>query len=151
MLLDQVRLDKVIIIIIMNLFIEGSLISAYALFFLRALFGATWIHFLIRGWPLSFRRGRVSHTRREVGTFGEETLGTTVPQDENLPTCEPSGLEPPTYHILGRQHRLVHHGLNNLATKDGHQVGCFLYNPLPNILVPLERQRALFTICSCYQ
>ena len=46
-------------------------------------------------------------------------LDTTVPQDENLPTCAPSGLEPPTYHILGRQHCSVHHGLNNSATKAG--------------------------------
>ena len=28
-------------------------------------------------------------------------LGTTVPHDEYLPTCAPSGLEPPTYHNLG--------------------------------------------------
>ena len=34
----------IIIIIIINLFIEGSLISAKALFCLRALFGATLIH-----------------------------------------------------------------------------------------------------------
>ena len=34
----------IIIIIIINLFIEGSLISAKALFCLRALFGATRIH-----------------------------------------------------------------------------------------------------------
>ena len=43
-------------------------------------------------------------TWREVGTFDKEPLGTTVPQDENVPTCAPSGLEPPTYHILGLQH-----------------------------------------------
>ena len=53
-------------------------------------------------------------TRGEVGTFGEETFG-----DENLPTCAPSGLEPPTYHILGRQHCLVQDGLNNSVTKAG--------------------------------
>ena len=40
------------IIIIIDLFIEGSLISAQALFSLRALFGATRIHSFIRGWPL---------------------------------------------------------------------------------------------------
>ena len=33
-------------------------------------------------------------TQQEVGTFGEETFGTAVPQDENLRTCAPSGLEP---------------------------------------------------------
>ena len=49
-------------------------------------------------------------------------MGTTVPQDENLPTCAPSGLEPPTYHILGRQRCSVHHGLNNSATKTGNTV-----------------------------
>ena len=31
-------------LIIINLFIEGSLISAQALFYLGTLFGATWIH-----------------------------------------------------------------------------------------------------------
>ena len=46
-------------------------------------------------------------------------MGTTVPQDENLPTCVTSGLKPPTYHILVHQHWLVHHGLNNSATKAG--------------------------------
>ena len=46
-------------------------------------------------------------------------MGTTVPKDESLPTCALSGLEPPTYHILGLQHCLVHHGLNNSATKEG--------------------------------
>ena len=34
--------------IIINLFIEGSLISAKVLFSLRALFGATWIHSLYK-------------------------------------------------------------------------------------------------------
>ena len=109
-------LSQIIIIIIINLFIEGSLISAKALFCLRALFGATWIHSYRR--MASLIRTRLSDlcTRREVGTFGEETWGTTVPKDENLPTCAPSGLEPPTYHILGRQHCSVHQGLNNSAT-----------------------------------
>ena len=37
-------IDVCLIIIIINLFIEGSLISAKALFCLRALFGATRIH-----------------------------------------------------------------------------------------------------------
>ena len=46
-------------------------------------------------------------------------LGTAVPQDENLPTCALPGLEPPAYHILGCQHGLVHHGVNNSATKAG--------------------------------
>ena len=51
------------IIIITNLFIEGSL--AKALFCLRALFGATQIHSWIR----------YAVERREVGTFSEETFG----------------------------------------------------------------------------
>ena len=46
----------------------------------------------------------MTNTGREEGTSYEETFGTAVPQDENLPTCDPSGLKPPTYHILGRQH-----------------------------------------------
>ena len=44
-------------------------------------------------------------------------LGTTVPQDENLPSCAPSGLKPSTYCILGLQHWLVHHGLTNSASR----------------------------------
>ena len=40
----------------------------------------------------------------------------------NLPTCAPPGLEPPTYHILGRQHCSVHHDLKNSATKAGYEV-----------------------------
>ena len=105
-------------IIIINLFIEGSLISANALFCLRALFGATRIHSYMR--IASLIRTRLSDLcmRREEGTFGEETWGTTVPQDENLPICAPSGLKPPTYYLLGRQHCSVHHGLNNSATKE---------------------------------
>ena len=64
----------IIIIIIINLFIEGSLISAKALFCLRALFGATRIHSCTR--MASLIRTRLSDlcTRREVGTFGEETF-----------------------------------------------------------------------------
>ena len=64
-----------IIIIIINLFIEGSLISAKALFCLRALFGATRIQSCMR--MASWIRTRLSDlcTRREVGTFGEETFG----------------------------------------------------------------------------
>ena len=59
---------------------------------------------LIRRWPLPLGRGRmIFYTRRELGTLGEKTLCTTVPQ-ESLPTCALSGLEPPTYHILGCQH-----------------------------------------------
>ena len=99
----------IIIVIIINLFIEGSLISAKALFCLRALFGATRIHSYMR--MASLIRTRLSD------------LCTTVPPDENLPTCVPSGLEPPTYHILGCQHCLVHHGLTNLATKAGMTKG----------------------------
>ena len=59
----------IIIIIIINLFIEGSLISAKALFCLRALFGATRIHFYTRMASLNrtrfsdlcrhFRRGKL--------------------------------------------------------------------------------------------
>ena len=33
-------------------------------------------------------------TPREVGTLARKLFCTTVPQDENLPTCAPSGLEP---------------------------------------------------------
>ena len=64
----------IIIIIIINLFIEGSLISAQALFCLRALFGATRIHSYTR--IASLIRTRLSdlYTRREEGTFGEETF-----------------------------------------------------------------------------
>ena len=67
--------NYIIIIIIINLFIEGSLISAKALFCLRALFGATRIHSCTR--MASWIRTRLSDlcTRREVGTFGEETFG----------------------------------------------------------------------------
>ena len=59
---------------IINLFIEGSLIRAKALFCLRALFGATRIHSYTR--MASLIRMRLSDlcTRREVGTFGEETF-----------------------------------------------------------------------------
>ena len=45
------------------------------------------------------------YTQREVGTCGEETFGYyCTPGLKNLPTCALSGLEPLTYHILGRQH-----------------------------------------------
>ena len=117
--------NQVIIIIIINLFIEGSLISAKALFCLRALFGATRIHSYAR--MSSLIRTQLSDLcmRREEGTFGEETFGYNCTQDENLPTCTPSGLEPPTYHILGLQHCSVHHGLNNSATKAGSLVHIF--------------------------
>ena len=56
-------------LIIINLFIEGSLISAQALFSLGALFGATWIHL-----NLELGCGSVTYTRLEVGTFSEETF-----------------------------------------------------------------------------
>ena len=61
--------------IIINLFIENSLISAKALFYPRAYFGATWIHTYMR--MASWIRTRLSDLcmRREVGTFGEETFG----------------------------------------------------------------------------
>ena len=64
----------IIIIIIINLFIEGIALSVLALLCLRALFGATWIHSYRR--MASLIRTRLSDlcTRREVGTFGEETL-----------------------------------------------------------------------------
>ena len=35
-------------------------------------------------------------------------LGKNVPQDENLPTCALSGIEPPTYHMLKSQHSIMH-------------------------------------------
>ena len=73
----------------------GSLISAQALFFLRALFGAKRIHsYRYNRMASSIRRRCATYTRR-VGNFGEQPLGTTVPQDENLSICTPSGLEPP--------------------------------------------------------
>ena len=77
------------IVIIIKLSTEGSLISAKALFCLRTLFGTTRIHsytrmaFLIGTWLSDLC------TRREIGTFSEETFGYN--QDENLPTCAPSG------------------------------------------------------------
>ena len=82
----------------MNIFIEGSLISAEVLFCLRALLVKTGF-LLIPGWPLQLGWGGVTYTRQEVGTFS-----TTVPQDENLRTYAPSGLEPPMYNKLGYQH-----------------------------------------------
>ena len=59
----------------MKLFIEGILISSKTLFFLRALFGATRIHFYMR--MASLTRTRLSDLcmQREVDTFGQETLG----------------------------------------------------------------------------
>ena len=63
----------VIIIILINLFIEGSLISAQALLSLRTLFGAIRI-IHVGGWPLQLGHGRVTYTRQEVDTFGEETF-----------------------------------------------------------------------------
>ena len=77
---------------------------AQALFSLRALFGATQIQSyarmasMIRMWLSDLYTMRCRHFRRG------KPLGATVPQDENIPTCAPSGLEPPTYHILRRQH-----------------------------------------------
>ena len=56
--------------IIINLFIEGSLVIAKALFCLRALFGARWIHCYTR--MASLVRTWLSDlcTRQEEGTFG---------------------------------------------------------------------------------
>ena len=65
----ELAIDGLIIIII-NFFIEGSLISAEALFFLRALVGATWIHSytrmasLIRRRQCDFLVTRSRHFRR---------------------------------------------------------------------------------------
>ena len=94
----------IIIIIIINLFIEGSLISAQSLFSLRALFGATRIHSYSRMTSLIRTRLSDLFTREKKALSARKPLGLTLPQDENLPTCAPSGLEPPTYQILGRQH-----------------------------------------------
>ena len=63
--------------------IEGSLINAESLFCQRALLFAD---------SLLFTKEALS---------ARKPLGSTLPQDENLPNCAPSGLEPPTYHILG--------------------------------------------------
>ena len=59
---------------IINLFIEGSRISAEALICLRALYGATRIYTYTR--MASLIRARLSDSciQREVGTFGEETF-----------------------------------------------------------------------------
>ena len=57
---------------IVNLFMEGSPISAWALFF-----GALWIHSYTMIASLIRTRLSVLCARREVGTFGEETF---VPQ-----------------------------------------------------------------------
>ena len=78
-----------LLIIIIKLFIEGSLTSANALFCLRALFGATRIHSYTR--MASLIRTRLSdlYTRREVCNFGEETFGYKC-----TPGCKPSYLCP---------------------------------------------------------
>ena len=78
---------------------RGNLTSARTLFSLRALFGATRIHSYMR--MASLIRTRQSDL---FVVRSRKPLGTSVPQDENLSTCAPSGLEPPTYHILGHQH-----------------------------------------------
>ena len=64
---------------------EGSLISAKTLFCLRAIFGATGIHYytrmasLTRAWLIDLC------TRQELGTFGKETFGYN-----STPGCKPS-------------------------------------------------------------
>ena len=75
---------------------------ARALFSLRALFGAMWIHSYYTRMA-SFIRTRqrdLIMTRSRYFRREKKPLGTAVPQDINLvPTCAPSGLEPPN-HIL---------------------------------------------------
>ena len=73
--------------------------------------------------PVGVRQGSVFYQTPALSV--RKPLDTTVPQDENLPTCAPSGLEPPpTYQILGRQ--------NNSATKAGYlsplSIGVILYH-----------------------
>ena len=69
------KLFSLLIIIIINSFIEGSLIIAKALFCLRALFSATGICSYTR--MASLIRTRLSDLcmQREVGSFSEETIG----------------------------------------------------------------------------
>ena len=89
-------------------------------------FGATQIHSytrmasLIKTQQSDLFATRSRHFRR--GNLWD----TTVPQEENLPSCAPSGLKPKTFHILGLQHRLVHHGLTNSATKECNDMPSFL-------------------------
>ena len=82
-----------------NLLIEGSLISAIGNVLPKGPLGATRIHSYTR--MASWIRMRLSDLYMQLSV--RKPLGTAVPQDENLPTCAPSGLEPPTYQILGRQ------------------------------------------------
>ena len=59
-----------------NSFIEGSIISAQALFSLRVLFGAKWAHSYRRASLIRTRLSDVSqYTQREVGTFDKESFG----------------------------------------------------------------------------
>ena len=91
-------------------------------------------------------------TRLELGTFGKETFGYNCTPGWKPPTCAPSGLEPPTYHILGRQHWLVHHGLNKSATKEGSNDMCqsllskFVTN-ITRILKTLTRNTKIKNYC----
>ena len=67
-------------------------VSAQTLFCLGALFDAMRVHsytrmtYLIMMWLSDLCK------QREVGTFGGIPWGTTVLQDENLPTCKPAGI-----------------------------------------------------------
>ena len=51
-----------------------------------------------------------------------------VPQDGNLPTCAPSGLEPLAYHILGRQ--TLSPRSNQLGNQRSNHQGNFLIETL---------------------
>ena len=60
----------------------------------------------------------MTYSRRQVGTFGEETL---VPQDENLPTYTPSGTDVPhsgasTLISAPRSNQIGYQGCLNLCS-----------------------------------
>ena len=84
--------------IIMEFFIDG----AQALFSLRTLFGAMLIHSYTRMSSLIRMRQSDFFCDEKATLSARKALGTTVPWDENLPTC--AQLEPPTYYTLERQH-----------------------------------------------
>ena len=89
------------VIIIINLFIEGSLISAKAQFCLRTLFCTTRINSYTR--MASFIRTRLSKyvCDEKNALWARKPLGTAVPQDETFLLVPCRGLEPPTYHTWG--------------------------------------------------
>ena len=71
----------------LNLFIEVNSYQCSSIVLHQSLF-----HSYIRVWPLSLGL-QISELYAMRITLGHETLGTTVLQDENLPTCAQLGLE----------------------------------------------------------